>query len=184
MSAHPDTFRIADASIRLDSMPSAGRDLEFTVGPEERLAIADAIGITALEKLEVKLHAVRFKGGIRVAGRLWATTVQPSVISLEPVTQEIAESVDRIFLPGGEKQYAGPADAEIFVDLEGDDLPDHFEGNEADLSALIMETVALALEPYPKLPGESLGAIGDDGDTESELPFAGLKILKTPEDKG
>lgn len=184
MSANQQQMRIADASIRLDSMPTAGRDLALTVDAADRLAIADQLGITAVEKLEVKLHAVRFKGGMRVSGRLVATTVQPSVVSLEPVTQEIVEPIERVFLPGGEKAYAGPADAEIFVDLEGEDVPDHFEGNEADLSALIIETLALALDPYPRLPGETLGARREDGDTESDLPFAGLKILKTPEDKG
>jgi len=178
-----EQFRIPDASIRLDSMPAAGRDLALVVDAADRLAIAEQLGITAVEKLEVKLHAVRFKGGMRVTGRLIATTVQPSVVSLEPVTQEIAEPIERVFLPGGEKAYAGPADAEIFVDLEGEDVPDHFEGNEADLSALIIETLSLALDPYPRQPGETLGALRDDGDTESDLPFAGLKILKTPEDK-
>jgi uncharacterized metal-binding protein YceD (DUF177 family) len=179
-----EQFRIPDASIRLDSMPVAGRDLALEVDAADRLAVAEQLGITAVEKLEVKLHAVRFKGGMRVTGRLLATTVQPSVVSLEPVIQEIAEPIERVFLPGGEKAYAGPADAEIFVDLEGEDVPDHFEGNEADLSALIVETLALALDPYPRQPGETLGALRDDGDTESDLPFAGLKILKTPEDKG
>jgi len=100
------------------------------------------------------------------------------------VPQEISEPIDRVFLPGGEKVYAGPADAEIFVDLEGDDVPDHFEGNEADLSDLIVETLSLALDPYPRLPGESVGQLGDDGDTGSDLPFAGLKVLKDTEDKG
>jgi len=175
--------RITDASIRLDSMPAAGRDLVLVVDAADRLAIADRLGITAVEKLEVKLHAVRFRGGMRVTGRLVATTVQPSVVSLEPVTQEIVEPIERVFLPGGEKAYAGPADAEIFVDLDGEDVPDHFEGNEADLSALIIETLSLALDPYPRQPGETVGALRDDGDTESDLPFAGLKILKTPEDK-
>lgn len=175
--------RIADASIRLDSMPAAGRDLVLVVDAADRLAIADRLGITAVEKLEVKLHAVRFRGGMRVTGRLVATTVQPSVVSLEPVTQEIVEPIERVFLPGGEKAYAGPADAEIFVDLDGEDVPDHFEGNEADLSALIIETLSLALDPYPRQPGETVGALRDDGDTESDLPFAGLKILKTTEDK-
>lgn len=174
----PAPFRLADAGIRLDSMPTNGRDLDLVLGAEDRLAIAGQLDITAVEKLEVKLHAVRFKGGIRVTGRLWATAVQPSVVSLEPVTQEIVEPIDRIFLPGGEKAYAGPADAEIFVDLEGDDMPDHFEGNEADLSSLIVETLALALDPYPRLPDETVGELPDDGDTEADLPFAGLKVLK------
>ncbi len=123
------------------------------------------------------------RDGIRVTGNLRALVVQPSVVSLEPVTQEIEEPIDRVFLPGGEKEYAGKADAEVFIDLEGDDVPDHFEGNEADLSDLIIETLALGIDPYPRLEGESIGIAGDEDD-EDDSPFAGLKALKVDEDKG
>ena len=183
MSAAYDRARIPDASIRLDSMPNEGRNLKLQVGQEDRNSVADFLGITAVDKLDVTLHAVRFRGGMRVTGRLLASIVQPSVISLEPVRQEIAEPIDRVFLPGGEKPYVAQANAEIFVDLEGDDIPDHFEGNEADLSELIVETLALAIDPYPRIDNESVGAFGDAGDDEADLPFAGLKILKTPGDK-
>lgn len=174
---------IPDASIRLDSMPIAGRDIDITVEREAREAIAAQLEVTAVDRLQVKLHSVKFRGGIRVTGQLKALVVQPSVVSLEPVTQEIGEPVDRIFLPGGEKAFAGKADAEVFVDLEGDDVPDHFEGNEADLSDLIVETLALSIDPYPRLDGESIGIAGDEDD-EEDSPFAGLKALKLDEDKG
>jgi hypothetical protein len=42
----------------------------------------------------------------------------------------------------------------------------------------LLETLALALDPYPRLPGESLDSLGvsvDDGPTG---PFAGLARLK------
>jgi uncharacterized metal-binding protein YceD (DUF177 family) len=180
-----DSRRVAipDASIRLDSMPTAGRDLDITVEREARDAIAELLEVTAVDRLQVKLHAVRFRGGIRVTGQLKALVVQPSVVSLEPVTQEIVEAVDRVFLPGGEKPYAGKADAEVFVDLEGDDLPDHFEGNEADLSDFIVEMLALSIDPYPRLEGESVGVAGD-ADEGDDSPFAGLKALKADGDKG
>jgi len=82
-----------------------------------------------------------------------------------------------------EKAFAGKADAEVFVDLEGDDVPDHFEGNEADLSDLIIETLALGIDPYPRLEGESVGIAGDP-DHEDDSPFAGLKALKIDGDNG
>ena len=173
--------QLSDASIRIDNMPPEGRDLALVVDREEREAIAAHLAVTAVERLIVRLKAVRFRGGIRVAGRLEALVVQPSVVSLEPVTQEIAEPVDRVFLPAGDKRFAGPANAEVFVDLEGEDLPDHFEGNEADLSGLVVETLALAIDPYPRAEGESLSETGDDDDG-SDLPFAGLAALKTPKD--
>ena len=176
------TVHIHDASIRLDSMPVAGRDVVVSPTAEERATIAAQLGLSAVDALDVKLHAVKFRGGLRVTGRLTAAVTQPSVVTLEPLTQEIAEPIDRIFLPGGEKAYAGPANAEIFVDLEGDDVPDHFEGNEADLSDLIVETLALAVDLYPREPDASLEDAGYKPDLDETSPFAALKALKPKED--
>jgi hypothetical protein len=175
-------FRLEDASIRLDSIPAAGRELHVSPGAEERAALAARLGITSVDALDVDLSAVTFRGGIRVTGRLMARVVQSSVVSLEPVEQSIDEPIDRVFLPGGEKPYAGPAGAEVFVDLEGDDIPDHFEGNEADLTELIVETLALALDPYPRAEGESLDALGLEPDVVEDHPFAALKALKPKQD--
>jgi hypothetical protein len=179
-----DRLRITNASIRLDSMPTAGRDLALTVDKDERDRIAEELAVLSLDRLQVKLHAVRFRGGIRVTGRLDALVVQQSVITFEPVTQEIGEPIDRIFLPGAEKAYAGDANAEIFVDLEGEDIPDHFDGNEADLTDLVVETLSLAIDPYPRAPGEELGNAGSDGLEDEVNPFASLKKLKQDLDKG
>lgn len=177
----PTRVQLHDASIRLDSMPVAGRDVDVSPSAEERAAIAAQLGLSSVDRLEVKLHAVKFRGGIRVTGRLTGQVTQPSVVTLEPLTQEVAEPIDRVFLPGGEKQYAGPAGAEVFVDLEGDDVPDHFEGNEADLSDLIVETLALAVELYPREPGASLEDAGFKPDLDTTSPFAALKALKPKE---
>lgn len=184
MTAAPETPRIQDATIRLDSMPPTGRDLTLSVGEEERAAIASLLGITQVQHLDVKLHAVKFRGGMRVTGRLTAAIVQPSVVTLDPVRQEIEEPVDRVFLPSGEKPHAATANAEVFVDLEGEDLPDHFEGPEADLSGLIIEALALAIDPYPRAEGESLDALGLPQDDLDDSPFASLRSLKKPENKG
>lgn len=178
----PERVRLHDASIRLDSMPVAGRDLEVSPAAEERAAVAAQLGLSSVDRLAVRLHAVKFRGGIRVTGRLTAQVTQPSVVTLEPLTQEIAEPVDRIFLPSGQKDYAGPANAEVFVDLDGEDLPDHFEGNEADLSDLIVETLALAVDLYPRETDATLADTGFKPDIDDASPFALLKALKPKQD--
>lgn len=180
MSVEPH-FRLPDASIRLDSMPATGRDLAISPSDTERAALAEELGVSAVDRLDVRLHAVKFRGGIRVSGRLSAVVTQPSVVTLEPVPQEIDEPIDRVFLPGGEKDYAGPANAEVFVDLSGDDIPDHFEGNEADLTGLIVETLALAIDLYPRGAGESLDDLGLEADLDESSPFAALKALHPKE---
>jgi hypothetical protein len=68
-------------------MPVAGRDVQVLPDAEERAALATAVGVTSVDALEVKLHAVKFRGGIRVTGRLTAAVTQPSVVTLEPLTQ-------------------------------------------------------------------------------------------------
>jgi len=172
-----DRIHIPDATLRLDSVPAEGRKLDLVVDVPEREAIAARLGVTSVDRLEARLRALRFQGGFRMTGTLEARITQPSVLTLDPVTQAIREDMDRVFLPTGEKAFAEEADAEIFVDLEGDDVPDHFEGNEADLSELLIETLALAIDPYPKGEGESLPMAGDAPD-EDEKPFAALKALK------
>lgn len=181
MSA-PDRIRLVDASIRIDWMPTTGRELHVAPEAAEREAIARQLELTSLDALDVTLNAVRFRGGIRVTGRLTAKITQPSVVTLEPVQQDIAEPIDRVFLPGGEKPYAGTAGAEVFVDLEGEDLPDHFEGPEADLSDLIVETLALAVDPYPRAKGESVDDLGLAPGTAEDHPFAALKTLKSKDE--
>jgi uncharacterized metal-binding protein YceD (DUF177 family) len=177
MTADADRIVIPDATLRIDAMPAAGRTLKLVVDLPEREAIARRLRITRVERLEAELTALRLQGGFRVNGRLSARIVQPSVLTLDPVTQDITEPLDRVFLPGGEKLFAEDADAEVFVDVEGEELPDHFEGNEADLSDMIIETLALAIDPYPRADNETLASVGDAPDPD-EKPFAALKALK------
>jgi uncharacterized metal-binding protein YceD (DUF177 family) len=63
------------------------------------------------------------------------------------------------------------------VVLEADEPPDYFEGHEIDLSEAIVETVALALDPYPRAEGVSLDDLGLPGEAADPSPFAGLKAL-------
>jgi uncharacterized metal-binding protein YceD (DUF177 family) len=178
-------LRLADASIRIDSMPAEGRDLVLSVPAGEREALAAQLELSSVDRLDIRLHADRFRGGFRVSGHLEAEVTQPSVVSLVPVQQGIREPIDRVFLPGGDKAYAGPAGAEVFVDLDGEDLPDHFEGQEADLTDLIVETLSLAIDSYPRAPGEEVGEIDVvDQEGEAESPFARLRDLKREDSEG
>lgn len=178
MNDVPEMPRIENASIRVDSMPPTGRELKLTVGEQDRAQIAALLDVTEVQALEVSLHAVKFRGGMRVTGRLTASVVQPSVVTLDPVRQEISEPIDRVFLPGSEKPRGATANSEILVDLEGEDLPDHFAGPEVDLSSLITETLALVIDPYPRAEGESLDALGLTAPDGEVSPFASLKSLK------
>jgi uncharacterized metal-binding protein YceD (DUF177 family) len=184
LNAGPEKLRLENAGIRLDPMPPEGRDLALSVGEEERALVADRLGVTEIHNLDVSLHAVKFRGGMRVTGRLAAAVVQPSVVTFDPVRQEIDEPIDRIFLPGGDRPHAGTAGAEIFVDPDADDAPDYFEGPEVDFSELIIETLSLAIDPYPRATGEGIDDLGLPQQDDDDSPFARLKSLKNTSEKG
>ena len=103
MSPNPEHFRLNDASVRIDSMPGAGRDVHVVPEAEEREALAQLLGVTSVDSLDVTLHAVRFRGGFRVTGRLVGQVTQPSVVTLEPVTQQHRRA-DRPHLPAGRRK--------------------------------------------------------------------------------
>ncbi len=169
---------IFDAVVRIDKLPSAGRSLAVEANETEREAIAEAMKIVAVERFSANLAIVPLRGGLRAQGHLDARVVQASVVSFEPVAETISEDIDRVFLPAPREGSAPAPGAEIFVDLEDDDFPDHIDGPEVDLSALLLETLALALDPYPRLPGESLEKLGIVVDDVEEGPFAKLARLK------
>jgi uncharacterized metal-binding protein YceD (DUF177 family) len=167
-----------DATIRIDNIPPEGRSLIVETTPEQREELSAVLKLSAVDAFKAEVTAVRFRGGIRVRGKIEATVVQPCVVTLEPVTQEIEEPVDRIFLPGAETRYSGTPGAEIFVDLEEDELPDPLEGPEVDLAPMLTESLALAIDPYPRAPGASVENLGLPPDEEEPSPFAALKALK------
>lgn len=178
----PEDTPLLDATIRLDNLPSEGRVLEVVAKPEQKEPLAKRLNIEGVAALKAKLEARPFRDGIRVRGKLSATVSQSCVVTFEPVTETIDESIDRIFLPGREDRFDGPAGAEVFVDLEGDDMPDFFEGPEVDFTELLIETLSLALNPYPRSEGaEPVEIVEDSGENEAS-PFARLKDLKTTRD--
>lgn len=169
---------IFDAIVRIDKLPVSGRTVAVDASEAERAAIAEAMKIISVECFVANLTVVPLRGGLRAQGRLEAEVTQASVVSFEPVQQVISEEIDRVFLPAPKESKAPAPGAEVFVDLEDDDFPDHIDGPEVDLSALLLETLALALEPYPRGEGELLEDLGLRRTEADGGPFAKLAGLK------
>jgi uncharacterized metal-binding protein YceD (DUF177 family) len=178
MSAEKPVF---DAIVRIDRLPSAGRSVSVDADEATRAAIAERMNILSVERFVANLTVTPFRGGLRALGHLDATVSQASVVSFQPVQETISEDVDRVFLPAPKHGKPQAPGSEIFIDLEDDDFPDHIDGPEVDLSALLLETLALALDPYPRSAGESLDSLGINTSDAEEHPFARLAALKKPD---
>lgn len=171
-----------DAIVRIDRLPVTGRDIKVVLDEPTRSKLADELQLTAIDSFEATLTVTPLRGGLRALGRLRAHIVQPSVVSFEPVGQYVDEVVDRVFLPEPHGHIKPTPGSELFVDLEDDDFPDHIDGPEVDLSALLIETLALAIDPYPRRDGENLDSLDVDLGNGPSGPFAGLEKLKKSTD--
>lgn len=177
MSESPKEIDL-DAVVKVDKIPADGRIVKIEPDDEQLEALAERLKVSRVTAFSAMVTATRFRGGIRVQGDVEGAVVQPCVVTGDPVDQTIAEPVDRIFLPGHDAASEASAGAEIFVNLEDDDLPDYFEGDEIDLTDLVLEIFALSIDLYPRKPGAELPE-ESAGDDPAELsPFAALKALK------
>ena len=179
MTGPSEDAPLLDAGVRLDSLPVAGRSLKVAATDDQKAVIAERLGILSVEALAAELKVRPLRGGIEVSGRLVADVTQACVVTFEPVPEHIEEALFRLFLQGPADDQPPAPNAEVYVDLEGEDLPDHFDGPEADLSEWLIETVALALDPYPRKDGAEIDSAYVDADEESDSPFAKLKSLKS-----
>lgn len=169
----PDLARLLGTRVRIAQVPRQGRQVRIEADPEARQAIASRLGILGVDRFTASLAVTTFRGGLRVGGELDATVRQQCVITLEPVEEAVHEPVDRVFL-----ERPATAEAHVFVDPEAEDEPDWFDGDTLDLAPLLMETLALALDPYPRAPGARLEEARAGPEAAEPSPFAALKSLK------
>lgn len=153
-----------------------GERVELTADETERQAIAERLGLQSLERLEAHVKLARDAAKIRAQGRLRASLEQSCIATGEPVAEHIDEPFEIIFLPepGGE-----PVEDEIELASEDCDVV-FYEGGAIDLGTAIADTLALAVDPYPRSAGADV-ALRDAGViSEAEAgPFAGLaKLMK------
>ena len=130
-----------------------------------------------------RLHAVfdltpYGNDGLQVVGRVTASVEQACVVTLEPLTNEIDESVELLFTPPRElPKAAGPEDDS--AEAAGSpavDAPEELNDGAVDLAALTVEFLILGIDPYPRKPGAvfEAGGTADPG----PHPFAALAALK------
>ena len=165
--------------LRLDQI-SDGERLDLSADEAERRAVADRLGLGALDRLEA--HAVLSRTGqaVRAEGRIVATLEQSCVVTGEPVAAHVDEPFALLFAP--DPQETAP-DAEFELG-EGDCDVVFYDGAAIDLGGAIADTLALSLDPYPRSAGAE-AALKEAGvlSEEQASPFAALAKLKKDSDR-
>jgi len=155
------------------------RQVSIAADDAERAALARRFDLIGIERLAGDFTIRREAAGIAVAGRVTATLIQACSVTGDPLSATIDEPVDLLFVPSG-------ADGVEEVELDDGELDViAYDGGAIDLGETAAETMALALDPFPRGPGAAaaLKAAGVISEEEAG-PFGALAGLKDKLAKG
>lgn len=158
---------------RVETIGERERTVAIAADAGERAALARRFGLVAVERLEAALTLRRDEAGVLVAGRVTGAVVQACAVTDAPLPARIDEPVALRFVAD---LGADAVDAELPADAL-DMLP--IEDGAIDLGEAAAETLALALDPFPRAPGAEavLAAAGVLGE-EDAGPFGALAALR------
>jgi hypothetical protein len=163
-----DLRRLSDAGIEVD--------IEADAPARER--IAPWLGADSVRALKARV-SVEPKSPNRFSyvADFVCDLVQKSVVSLEPVDAHIEGSFSRELHLTDRRRPTRDKGEELTLAAGDDESPEEIDGPHYDLMAPVLEELSLALDPYPRAPGEEF-AEPDPADPEKVSPFAALKTLK------
>lgn len=159
---------------RIDAIGARPRSVAIEADASERAALAVRFGLVSVDRLTATLSLHEETSGIVVTGQVEADVVQACVVTGAPLTTHVDEVVALRFVP--DAQVPDGDEIELADDAL-DTIP--YAGSAIDLGEAAAETMALALDPFPRGPdaAASLRAAGVVAEEEAG-PFGALAALR------
>ena len=157
---------------RVETIGHLPRDVRIAADEAERTALARRFELIAVERLEARFAVSRDTAGIVATGQVIAAVTQACSASGVPLAASVDEAVTLRFVAEADSTEELELSAEAL-----DTLP--IEGGAIDLGEAAAETMALALDPFPRAADADAvlaeaGVLGEG----TAGPFGGLADLK------
>ncbi|HEY9212991.1 MAG TPA: DUF177 domain-containing protein [Ancylobacter sp.] len=162
----------------VDKLPDLGTTVKIAPDEGVREALAKQLKLVAIPALKATVTVVRQGSGVRVGGHVSAVVRQACVATLEDFDAPIEEDIDLGFAPPHKLAEVKPGGAEI--DVGELDEPDPLIDGVIDVGAVVVEFLALGIDPYPRKPG-AVFKVPKEAAVEEKSPFAALAKLRDPE---
>ena len=178
---------LGDAADRLLQLARGGCGVAVGVDAAALPRIAAALDIASLERLEGRFTLTRNGERVRLEGEVEAALHQTCIVTLEPFAVALSVPVRLDFLPESDlaiiaaraAKDTGEGAIDIEVNLNEEDPPEPIVDGVIDLGAVMLEFLALSLDPYPRKPGAAFES--PEPDVLMQSPFAALARLKRDE---
>lgn len=165
-------------TIRLGELSKGPVKLRLEPDAETRALIAKEVGLESLPALTADITVHPWLDGAEILGQFDAVVEQICGVSLEPFEQTLSADIEFRVVPAGSPNAPAESEAatvELEFDPDEPDPPDVLADEEIDLSAYLIEHLALEMDPFPRKPGATFDYAPDTTDLS---PFAALKKLK------
>ncbi|WP_336276995.1 DUF177 domain-containing protein [Bartonella sp. CB178] len=168
--------------ISVRSLPAKGIKVCICANQQEREHLAKNHDLVEVKSCEGEFYIFPSKQrGVRVKGSLRACIVQSCIITLESLENIIDESLEVVFVPEDSKLVKPKVledTGELFLDVDGSDVPEIFHGDKIDIGAIMEEFFELSIDHYPRKEGASMTVTEKlDGSEQEISPFSILKNL-------
>lgn len=170
--------------VRVETIRQRGTPAAVGVDASALARIAAELDIASLESLSGRFTLTRNGERVRLEGFVDAALHQTCIVTLEPFAVALSVPVRLDFLPEAElaaiaARDAGEGEIDVEVSLDEDDPPEAIVDGVIDLGAVMLEFLALSLDPYPRKPGAAFET--SEPDILLQSPFAALARLKRDE---
>jgi uncharacterized metal-binding protein YceD (DUF177 family) len=159
---------------RLDQIGAGETSVEIEASAEERAALARRFDLVGIDRLTARFGLRRDAAGVAARGHLSAAVTQSCGVTGDPVPATVEEDFAIRFVA----EIDGDTHDDIELSEEEMDTV-FYTGSALDLGETAAETLALALDPFPRSPNavEALRQAGVLSEEEAG-PFGALAALK------
>jgi hypothetical protein len=184
--------------VLVDEIGESGLVKEALANETECKDIARRLDVEKILNLKASVHLFQDKGSITIhaKGSFSADVVQKCVVSLEPVNSHINEEFEVWFSDTEhvvslnqvrQEKESNKKDTEVEIPSEKDD-PEAVIDGRIELGEIIIQNLALSINPYPHAEGAVYKNVCDHPDDDANKnprhkPFAELKNWKKEQEK-
>jgi uncharacterized metal-binding protein YceD (DUF177 family) len=160
--------------IAIDTVGAGATPHSVEADAEERAALSTRFALNSIESLSAEFEIRRDGSVIFAKGTTKAVVTQSCVATGDPVSNTVKAEFDLRFLPEG----APPEEEEVELSADECETLAYTDGA-VDLGETAAQTIALALDPFPrsKNAGQILREAGVISEEEAG-PFGALKGLR------
>jgi hypothetical protein len=160
-------------------IPDTGLHRDIEAGPATREAMAAIADLREIVSASASLDVTPKGGGrFQVSGRVRARVGQTCVVTLDPILNDIDESIELIFAPPEQiPELSDLVDEAAESDDEIPDPPEPIERGIIDLGRVATDALFLGIDPYPRR-ADAVFEAPQVADDPEDHPFAALKALQ------